>query len=147
MGSTFVSPGRAIVAGAGITLHRVISMSRTAEDGRLVVVLDGGVPDCAASDRCAGRHTAELIGRVSQAPMRPATVVDGPEGARRCVVSATELPTDIVAGDLVAVAGTGAYHHCRDPFVGRPAVLAVSDGLVRTLVRRETLEDLLLRTS
>lgn len=142
-----VSPGRAIVARAGITLHRVTSVSSVAEDGRVVVALDGGVPDCVAGDRCAGRHTAELVGRVSQAPMRAATIVGGFEETRRCVVSAMELPDDVSAGDLVAVAGTGAYHRCQDPFVGRPPVLAVNDCLVRTLERRETFEDLLLRSS
>jgi diaminopimelate decarboxylase len=68
--------------------------------------------------------------------MRPATVVGGPENAGRATVPANELPEDIGAGDLLAVAGTGAYHHRADPFVGRPPVLGV--GLVRTLVRRET---------
>jgi diaminopimelate decarboxylase len=139
-----VSPGRAVVARAGITLHRVTSVSQP--DDRLVVALDGGMPDCAAAADCAGRHTAELVGRVSPAPMRPASVVGGPEQARRAMVPAMDLPDDIGAGDLLAVAGTGAYHHRPGPFVGRPPVLGVGDGLVRTLVRRETLEDLLLRS-
>ncbi|GAA2534862.1 diaminopimelate decarboxylase family protein [Winogradskya humida] len=140
-----VSPGRAIVTRAGLTLHRVTAVSAEGMGGHLEVSLDGDLPDCATGEQCAGRHSAQLIGRVSQAPMRPAVLVGGSEGERTMVISSLELPDDIGIGDLLAVAGTGAYHHCRDPLVGRPAVLGVGEGLVRTLVRRETVEDLLLR--
>jgi diaminopimelate decarboxylase len=134
-----VSPGRAIVARAGLTLHRVSSVTVTGAGERQVAV-DGGLPDCAAAAECAGRHTVELVGRVPAGRAYPATVVGGPE-------EAIALPADVVAGDLLAVAGTGAYHHRADPFLGRPPVLAVGGGLARTLVHRETLEDLLLRTT
>ena len=138
-----VSPGRAIVARAGVTLHRVGAL--VAVDGLRTVVLDGSVPDCVTTEGCAGRHTAYLIGRVSSAPSQPVVMVGGADEAQRAPVSAVRLPADVVAGDLVAVAGTGAYHHRREPFVGRPAVIGVADGLARTLVRRETLHDLLRR--
>ncbi|GIF22988.1 diaminopimelate decarboxylase [Actinoplanes tereljensis] len=126
-----VSPGRAIVARAGLTLHRVNAL--TTVDGRPTVALDGSVPDCVTTELCAGRHTAYLIGRASQAP--------------RQAGEAMRLPADLVVGDLVAVAGTGAYHHHQETYVGRPPVLGVADGLARTLVRRETLRDLLRRTA
>ena len=131
-----VSPGRALVARAGVTVHRVTDVT-TDQDGRLLVTLDGAVPGCAD---CAGRHSALLAGRVSQAPMRPATVVGADSSA---LVETMELPADIGAGDLVVVAGTGAYHHRREHFVGRPAVIGVGDGLARTLSRRESIDDLL----
>ena len=78
-----VSPGRAVVARAGLTLHRVTAVSRSADEGRLVVALDGGVPDCAVAADCAGHHTVALVGRVSLARMQPASVVGGPEDASR----------------------------------------------------------------
>ncbi|MEV0567763.1 Lrp/AsnC ligand binding domain-containing protein [Dactylosporangium sp. NPDC050588] len=49
-----------------------------------------------------------------------------------------------------AVAGTGAYHHSRASnyhLVPRPALIGVAGGQARTLVRRETLTDLLSRDS
>ena len=58
------------------------------------------------------------------------------------------LPTDVVAGDLVAMAATGAYtdamasNYNRLP---RPAAVLVEGGTSRTIVRRETLDDLLRR--
>ena len=62
------------------------------------------------------------------------------------VVKDEFLPGDVAGGDLVAVPGTGAY--CRSMasqynHVPRPPVLAVRDGAVRVLVRRETEDDLL----
>ena len=55
------------------------------------------------------------------------------------------LPADVAPGDLVAVAATGAYCYAMSSAynkVPRPAVVAVADGTSRTLLRRETLDDL-----
>jgi diaminopimelate decarboxylase len=62
------------------------------------------------------------------------------------VVRDSYLPSDVVPGDLIAVAATGAY--CRSMasnynHVTRPAVVAVRDGAARLLLRRETIDDLL----
>jgi diaminopimelate decarboxylase len=56
------------------------------------------------------------------------------------------LPRDIAPGDLIAVPGSGAY--CRSMAsnynqVPKPPLLAASQGQVQTLLRRETLEDLM----
>ena len=69
------------------------------------------------------------------------------------VVDAEWLPVDVAPGDLLAVAATGAYCHSLASNYNaapRPPVLAVSrdaDGapVVRTLVRRESIDDLLAR--
>jgi diaminopimelate decarboxylase len=58
------------------------------------------------------------------------------------------LPADLHAGDLLAVACTGAYHHSMASMynmVGRPPLVEVKDGRARELVRRETIADLLSR--
>jgi diaminopimelate decarboxylase len=58
------------------------------------------------------------------------------------------LPDDVHAGDLLAVTGTGAYHHSRARtygMVGRTPLVAVAGGEARLLVRRETDDDLLAR--
>ena len=56
------------------------------------------------------------------------------------------LPDDVAPGDLLAVAATGAYCYVmssRYNMAARPAVVAVRDGGSRTLLRRETLADLM----
>ena len=64
------------------------------------------------------------------------------------IVHDAQLPADIHAGDLLAVACTGAYQHSMAStynMVGRPPVVSVRDGASRALVRRETTADLLSR--
>ena len=68
--------------------------------------------------------------------------------ARAATSSCTrcQLPADVRAGDLLAVAATGAYGRSMASnynHVPRPPVVAVADGASRVLVRRETEDDLL----
>jgi diaminopimelate decarboxylase len=63
------------------------------------------------------------------------------------VVRDAWLPGDLAPGDLLVVAATGAY--CRSMasnynYLPRPGVVAVRDGDSRVIVRRESIEDLLL---
>ncbi len=58
------------------------------------------------------------------------------------------LPSDLRAGDFLAVGCTSAHHHSMAStynMVGRPPLVAVTDGRSRELVRRETIADLLSR--
>ncbi|GAB3844287.1 diaminopimelate decarboxylase family protein [Dactylosporangium cerinum] len=142
-----VSPGRAVVSRAGLTLYRIMSVIR-GQDGRRVVAVDGGMTDCPTAALCGGAHTAALIGRASRADLEPATVVGRHNDVDDVVVPTLQLPADVHPGDLLAVAGTGAYHHSRASnyhLVGRPALLSVAGGQTHTLVRRESLTDLLSR--
>ncbi|MEV4136743.1 diaminopimelate decarboxylase [Dactylosporangium sp. NPDC049742] len=142
-----VSPGRAIVSRAGLTLYRIMSVIR-GQDGRRVVAVDGGMTDCPVAALCGGAHTAALIGRASRADLAPATVVGRHNDIDDVVVPTLVLPADVHPGDLLAVAGTGAYHHsraCNYHLVGRPPLIGVAGGHARTLVRRESLADLLSR--
>ena len=141
-----VSPGRAVVARAGVTVYRILNV-RTRRDGRLLIATDGGMTDCPAAE-CADRHTAVLVGRASVAPPAPATVLGRHNDPGDVVVPRLHLPADVHPGDLLAVAGTGAYHYARSSnfhLVPRPPLLAVSSGHARTLLRRESIDDLLRR--
>ncbi|WP_344617404.1 diaminopimelate decarboxylase [Dactylosporangium salmoneum] len=142
-----VSPGRAVVARAGVTVYRVLAVTRTQSGERLVAV-DGGMSDCPATALCGSRHSAVLIGRTGRAAGGPAVVVGRHNDADDVVVPDADLPADVHPGDLLAVAGTGAYHHARATnfhLVARPALLSAADGRARVLVRRESLDDLLAR--
>jgi diaminopimelate decarboxylase len=142
-----VSPGRAIVSRAGVTLYRILSVVQ-GQDDRLIVAVDGGMTDCPAAALCGSQHSAALIGRTASAATRPATVVGRHNDVDDVVVASVDLPADVHPGDLLAVAGTGAYHHSRASnyhFVGRPALVAVADRDMHPLVRRESLDDLLCR--
>jgi diaminopimelate decarboxylase len=137
-----VEPGRSLVARAAVTLYRVRTVKTTA--GRTFVAVDGGTSD----------DIEAVTGLRAVAPFAPAGGVTRPQTlvGLHCDsgdVLARDVPLpDLVPGDLVAVAGTGAYtfslasNYNATP---RPAVVEVADGVARVLVRRETVADLLAR--
>jgi len=62
------------------------------------------------------------------------------------LVRSARVPADTVVGDILATPVTGAYGHSMGSNynkVLRPAVVFVSDGEARLVVRRESHEDLL----
>lgn len=142
-----VEPGRAISGRAGVTLYRVCSV-KTQAGGRTFVAVDGGLSDNPRVSLYGARYTVALANRRSMEAKRPVTVAgrhceSGDEIARDVL-----LPADVRPGDLLAVACTGAYHHSMASnynMVCRPALVAVHDGRIRELVRRETVADLLAR--
>jgi diaminopimelate decarboxylase len=142
-----VEPGRAISARAGVTLYRVLWV-QSQPGGRTIVVVDGGLSDNPRVALHDASYTVAVVNRHPITPTQPMTVV-----GRQCesgdeIAPAVPLPADLHAGDLLAVACTGAYHHSMAStynMVGRPPLVAVNDGRIRELVRRETIADLLSR--
>jgi diaminopimelate decarboxylase len=142
-----VEPGRAISARAGLTLYRVLWVHSQPGD-RAIVVVDGGLSDNPRAALQGARHTIALANRRSMTATQPMTVVGRHRGSGDEIACGVPLPTDLRAGDLLAVACTGAYHHSlASPYsmVGRPPLIALSDGRTRELVRRENIADLLSR--
>jgi diaminopimelate decarboxylase len=142
-----VEPGRAIVARAGVTLYRVLTMKRI-PGIRTFVAVDGGMSDNPRPALYGSAYTARLVGRASTAPTEPMTVVGRHCEAGDILAHDLPLPADLRPGDLLAVPCTGAYQHSMASTynqIGRPPVIAVRDGVARVLIRRETLEDLQVR--
>jgi diaminopimelate decarboxylase len=141
-----IEPGRSLVATAGVTLYRVITVKHGAK--RTFVAVDGGMSDNPRPALYGARYTVRLVGRHSYAAARPVTVVGRHCEAGDVVAEDVPLAADVRSGDLIAVAGTGAYHHALSSnynMVGRPPLVGVAAGRARLLVRRETEEDLLAR--
>jgi len=148
-----IEPGRAIVGPAGLTLYTVGTVKPvtvTGDDGatfvRTYVSVDGGMSDNIRPALYGARYHAELANRTSDAAPVLARVVGKHCESGDVVVHEVELPGDVRAGDLLAVAATGAYGRSMASnynLLPRPPVVAVLDGGTRVLVRRETVEDLL----
>ncbi|MGH3415944.1 MAG: diaminopimelate decarboxylase [Actinocrinis sp.] len=140
-----VEPGRAIAGTPGITLYEVGTIKPL--DGlRTYVSVDGGMSDNIRTALYDAAYTCVLASRTSDAPPMLARVVGKHCESGDIVVRDSWLPSDLAAGDLLAVAGTGAY--CRSMASNynqalRPPVVAVRDAAARLLVRRETEADLL----
>jgi diaminopimelate decarboxylase len=140
-----VEPGRAIAGPGTVTLYQVGTVKDV--DGlRTYVSVDGGMSDNIRTALYDAEYTCVLASRESSAPPLLCRLVGRHCESGDIVVRDTYLPADVVPGDLVAVAATGAY--CRSMasnynHVPRPGVVAVRDGEARILLRRETTDDLL----
>ena len=148
-----IEPGRAIVGPAGLTLYTVGTVKPVTVTGaddatfvRTYVSVDGGMSDNIRPALYGARYHAELANRFSDAEPVLARVVGKHCESGDIVVHEVELPGDVRAGDLLAVAATGAYGRSMASnynLLPRPPVVAVLDGGTRVLVRRETVDDLL----
>lgn len=144
-----IEPGRAVVGPTTLTLYTVGTVKPvTLEDGavRTYVSVDGGMSDNLRPALYGARYHAALVSRASDAAPVRARVVGKHCEAGDVVVQDVDVPGDIAAGDLLAVPVTGAYGRSMASnynLVPRPPVIAVADGRVRVLVRRETVDDLL----
>jgi diaminopimelate decarboxylase len=145
-----VEPGRALVGPSMMTVYEIGTVKRVALDGgasRTYVSVDGGMSDNPRTSLYDASYTVALADRLSDAAPMLARVVGKHCESGDIVVRDAWLPDDVRAGDLLAVAATGAY--CRSMasnynLLGRPPVVAVSaDGTSRVLIRRETEDDLL----
>ncbi|MBG0813053.1 diaminopimelate decarboxylase [Planomonospora sp. ID82291] len=140
-----VEPGRSIAAIAGVTLYEVGTI-KDVEGLRTYVSVDGGMSDNVRTALYGADYTARLASRASDAAPMLSRLVGKHCESGDMVVRDLWLPQDLAPGDLIAVAGTGAY--CRSlasnyNYLPKPAVVAVGGGASRVIVRRETEDDLL----
>jgi len=144
-----IEPGRAISGPSALALYRVGTVKKVDLDGgasRLYVAVDGGMSDNIRTALYAAEYSATLASRRSSAPPALSRVVGKHCEGGDILVRDEFLPSDIAPGDLLAVPAAGAYSRSMASnynYVPRPPVVAVIDGTIRTLIRRETMEDLL----
>jgi diaminopimelate decarboxylase len=144
-----VEPGRAIAGPSTFTLYTTGTIKDVElEHGmtRRYAAVDGGMSDNIRTALYDADYSCTLASRESPASPALTRVVGRHCESGDIVVKDEFLPSDLTAGDLLAVPGTGAY--CRSMasqynHVPRPPVIAVADGSARLLVRRETEDDLL----
>jgi diaminopimelate decarboxylase len=155
-----VEPGRAIAGPGTVTLYTVGTIKDVELGGgarRRYVSVDGGMSDNIRTALYDAAYDCRLVSR-SAVPAQTAGADAGGSGVpalcrvvgKHCesgdvVVRDCWLPADLAPGDLIAVAATGAYCYAMASAynkVPRPAVVTVADGVDRTMLRRETLDDL-----
>lgn len=144
-----VEPGRAIAGPGTVTLYEVGTIKDVtvaASLTRRYISVDGGMSDNIRTALYQAEYEARLVSRISTAEPVVARVVGKHCETGDVVIRDTWMPSDVAAGDLLAVAATGAYCYSmssRYNLLTRPAVVAVKDGASRVILRRETVEDLL----
>ncbi|AYF77449.1 diaminopimelate decarboxylase [Nocardia yunnanensis] len=142
-----LEPGRAIVARAGVTLYRVLSVKHV-ENGHTYVTVDGGMSDNPRVALYGAHYDAVVVNRHPTGPEMTATIAGRYCEAGDILARDVRLPADLRPGEVLAMPCTGAYHHSLASSyngVGRPPIIAVRDGSARELVRRETIDDLMCR--
>ena len=138
-----IEPGRSVVAQAGLTLYRVLTVKQA---GKLHVAVDGGMGDNLEPSLYGQRFSPFVVGHWDAEPVIADLV------GRHCEsgdVITPDVPlADPRIGDLVVVPATGAYCFTMSNNYNaalRPPVIYCDNGTARVGVRRETFEDLLAR--
>ncbi len=139
-----LEPGRSIVGPTGVTLYSVGAIKQV-ESGTTYAAVDGGMSDNPRPTLYAAKYQA-LVADRADAPAQVTYTIAG----KHCetgdvLIERAELP-QLAAGDVLAVAATGAYTASMASnynAIPRPAAVMVEDGTARQIVRRETIADLL----
>jgi diaminopimelate decarboxylase len=141
-----LEPGRSIVGRAGITLYEVGAVKEVGGATRYVAV-DGGMSDNPRPQLYQAQYTGLLANRADESTNGAYTIAGKHCESGDVMIRDLPLP-EPRRGDLLAVAGTGAYTLTMASnynLVPRPAAVLVSDGEAKLIRRRETIDDLLAR--
>ena len=139
-----MEPGRSIVADAGVTLYTAGGI-KTVEGYRDYVTVDGGMTDNPRYALYKSEYTVLNASRADAPADFECTI------AGRCCESGDRIAENIKIarperGDLIAVLTTGAYNYAMSMNynrVTRPAMVMISGGKARLVIRRQTFEDLI----
>lgn len=138
-----LEPGRSIVASAGATLYTVGNRKEIPEV-RTYISVDGGMTDNPRYALYKSKYEAVVANKASLPRDEKVTL------AGKCCESGDLLGENMEVqkaevGDIIAVLATGAYNYSMASHYNRianPAVVMVSGGKSRVIVKRESLEDL-----
>lgn len=146
-GRILAEPGRAIVCSAAITVYSVGTVKHLGEHS-IVVAVDGGISDNPRPALYGSAYQPLLV----RHPILPDVAAPGVYTVvgKNCESSDTFARNVAMAarprgGDLLCLPATGAYTYAMSSNYNglpRPAVVMVSGGTARLILRRETLDDL-----
>ena len=139
-----VEPGRSIVASAGVTVYTVGTVKPV--DGiRTYISVDGGMSDNPRPVLYGSGYEAFDPARMSADRTDSARIVGKHCESGDILVESAAVAPNVSVGDLLVMPVTGAYGYSMASNynkVMRPAVVFVSKGESRLVVRRETYDDL-----
>jgi diaminopimelate decarboxylase len=141
-----IEPGRSIVGDAGATLY-TIGAVKVIAGVRTYASVDGGMYENPRPALYQAQYEAALAERLDEPCDRLITI------AGRCCESGDVLIWEAPlpeprSGDLLVIFSTGAYNYAMASNYNRyprPPIVFVRDGQARTVVERETLDDLLAK--
>jgi diaminopimelate decarboxylase len=138
-----VEPGRSVVGQSGVALYRV-GVIKDIPNVRRYVSVDGGMADNIRPALYGARHEAVAANKMAEKETEKVTVAGKFCESGDIIIKDTVLPP-LAAGDILAVAGCGAYSI---PLASnynaalKSAIVLVKEGKARLIRRRETFDDL-----
>ncbi|MEG0361909.1 MAG: diaminopimelate decarboxylase [Longicatena sp.] len=138
-----IEPGRSIVAEAGSTLYRIGYQKQT--ENKKYLFVDGGMSDNIRPALYQANYACDIANRMNEEKCEKVSV------AGKCCESGDILIEDVLLpvakqNDLLIIYTTGAYGYSMASNynkLGRPSVVFVKDGKVRTVIKKESYEDML----
>jgi len=138
-----LEPGRSVVAAAGVTLYRVVTVKRA---GKLHVAVDGGMGDNLEPSLYGQRFAPLVLGKWAAEPVLADLVGQHCESGD--VITPDVLIAEPGIGDVMVVPVTGAYCFTMANNYNaalRPPVIFCNNATQRIVIRRETFDDLRAR--
>lgn len=139
-----IEPGRWIVGEAGITVYTIGSIKEI-PGVRTYVGIDGGMTDNPRPSLYEARYEGIVANKVSEELTNIVTIAGKCCESGDILIWDLKVP-DIEPGDILAVMSTGAYNYSMASNYNRipkPAVVMVSKGKDRLIVKRETYDDIM----
>ncbi|MBP3360602.1 MAG: diaminopimelate decarboxylase [Clostridia bacterium] len=140
-----MEPGRSISAPAGITLYTVGGI-KDIKNVRKYVSVDGGMGDNPRYILYGSKYSAVAANHASD-PYDEVVTVAGKCCESGDIILENEKLQKLNVGDTLAVLATGAYNYSMASNynrIPRPAIVAVSDGNDKIIVKRETYDDIIM---
>lgn len=137
-------PGRALIAQSAIALYTVGSVKKI-EGVRTYVSVDGGMGDNIRPALYGAKYTARVANKMNDALTQHVAIAGRYCEQGDILIEDVELAR-VAAGDLIAIPVAGAYQipmASNYNLIPRPAVIAIKNGVVRVVRRRETIDDML----
>lgn len=139
-----IEPGRLLVANAGSTIYE-IGFIKTTTSGKNYLFVDGGMTDNIRPALYQAQYEACIGNKMTSEAQTLYTI------AGKCCESGDVLIKDIrlpkaEKGDYLVVASTGAYNYSMASHYNRipkPAVVLIEGQTTRTIIKRETYDDLI----
>ncbi|MFC1918559.1 diaminopimelate decarboxylase [Chloroflexota bacterium] len=138
-----IEPGRSIVGQAGVALYTV-GVVKDIPGVRCYASVDGGMADNIRPALYGAKLEAVVANKMEEKEAGKVTIAGKFCESGDILIRNVRLPS-LLAGDILAIPGSGAY--CLTEAMNynasfKPAIVLVSEGKVRLIRRRETLEDL-----
>jgi diaminopimelate decarboxylase len=138
-----IEPGRSVVGQSGVALYTV-GVIKDIPGVRRYVSVDGGMADNIRPALYGAKHEAVVANKMGEKETEKVTIAGKFCESGDIIIKDTVLPP-LTAGDILAVAGCGAYSI---PLASnynaalKPAIVLVKEGKARLIRKRQTFDDL-----